>query len=52
MGDGLRSFISGGFGGCCSVVASHPLDVVKVRLQTSTAGKYGGRERGSTAERL
>jgi len=33
----LKSFLSGGFGGMCLVAAGHPLDLIKVRLQTSTA---------------
>ncbi|KAJ9088834.1 carnitine transporter, variant 2 [Entomophthora muscae] len=32
----VKSFISGGFGGMCLVMAGHPLDLIKVRLQTST----------------
>ncbi|KAI9292845.1 mitochondrial carrier [Neoconidiobolus thromboides FSU 785] len=31
----IKSFISGGFGGMCLVIAGHPLDLIKVRLQTS-----------------
>ncbi|KAL9923195.1 congested-like trachea protein [Glossina fuscipes] len=30
----LKSFIGGGFGGVCTVVTGHPLDTIKVRLQT------------------
>lgn len=30
----LKSFIAGGFGGSCLVFAGHPLDTIKVRLQT------------------
>ncbi|KAJ1972169.1 carnitine transporter, partial [Dimargaris verticillata] len=33
----VKSFLSGGFGGMCLVAAGHPLDLIKVRLQTSTA---------------
>lgn len=29
-----KSFIAGGFGGICLVFAGHPLDTIKVRLQT------------------
>ncbi|BFZ10655.1 hypothetical protein BsWGS_13694 [Bradybaena similaris] len=29
-----KDFIAGGFGGICTVFAGHPLDTVKVRLQT------------------
>lgn len=35
----LKSFLSGGFGGMCLVSAGHPLDLVKVRLQTSNEYK-------------
>jgi hypothetical protein len=31
----LKSFLSGGFGGICLVAAGHPLDLIKVRLQTT-----------------
>ncbi|ORX90104.1 mitochondrial carrier [Basidiobolus meristosporus CBS 931.73] len=34
---GVKSFLSGGFGGICLVAAGHPLDLIKVRLQTSNA---------------
>ncbi|XP_012229109.1 congested-like trachea protein [Linepithema humile] len=30
----IKYFLSGGFGGVCCVVAGHPLDTIKVRLQT------------------
>lgn len=30
----LKSFLSGGFGGVCIVLVGHPLDLVKVRMQT------------------
>ncbi|CAL1539273.1 unnamed protein product [Lymnaea stagnalis] len=30
----IKDFIAGGVGGVCTVVAGHPLDTVKVRLQT------------------
>ncbi|KAJ2159714.1 carnitine transporter [Coemansia sp. RSA 552] len=36
---GVKSFLSGGFGGMCLVVAGHPLDLLKVRMQTSTEYK-------------
>ncbi|KAJ2644414.1 carnitine transporter, partial [Coemansia sp. RSA 1285] len=32
----VKSFLSGGFGGMCLVAAGHPLDLLKVRMQTST----------------
>jgi solute carrier family 25 carnitine/acylcarnitine transporter 20/29 len=35
----LKSFLSGGFGGMCLVFAGHPLDLIKVRLQTSNQYK-------------
>ena len=33
---GLKSLVAGGFGGVCEALVGHPLDLVKVRLQTST----------------
>ncbi|KAJ2497210.1 carnitine transporter [Coemansia sp. RSA 1972] len=36
---GTKSFLSGGFGGMCLVAAGHPLDLLKVRMQTSTEYK-------------
>lgn len=30
----LKNFLSGGFGGVCLVFVGHPLDLIKVRLQT------------------
>eukprot|EP00756_Hemistasia_phaeocysticola_P020514 Hpha_TRINITY_DN15721_c3_g6::TRINITY_DN15721_c3_g6_i1::g.39485::m.39485/K15109/SLC25A20_29, CACT, CACL, CRC1; solute carrier family 25 (mitochondrial carnitine/acylcarnitine transporter), member 20/29 len=39
MTEGLKAFLSGGFGGCCCVVVGHPLDLIKTRLQTSTEYK-------------
>ena len=30
----VKNFIAGGFGGTCLVFAGHPLDTIKVRLQT------------------
>jgi len=38
--DQVNSFVSGGFGGICLVAAGHPLDLIKVRLQTSN--QYSG----------
>lgn len=35
----LKAFISGGFGGACLVAVGHPLDLIKVRLQTGTQYK-------------
>lgn len=34
----LKSFIAGGVGGACCVLVGHPLDLVKVRMQTGSAG--------------
>ncbi|XP_005100578.1 mitochondrial carnitine/acylcarnitine carrier protein [Aplysia californica] len=36
-----KDFISGGVGGVCTVVAGHPLDTIKVRLQTMPVPKPG-----------
>lgn len=33
----LKSFLSGGVGGACCVLVGHPLDLVKVRMQTGSA---------------
>lgn len=38
--DNVKAFLSGGFGGMCLVFVGHPLDTIKVRLQTST--QYSG----------
>jgi len=35
----LKDFLAGGFGGVCLVTVGHPLDTIKVRLQTSTQYK-------------
>lgn len=37
---GLRSLVSGGVGGLCSVIVGYPFDLVKVRRQTATKGFY------------
>lgn len=37
----LLSFISGGIGGACAVLVGHPLDLVKVRMQTSGSVPVG-----------
>ncbi|XP_076161910.1 carnitine/acylcarnitine carrier protein colt, mitochondrial isoform X2 [Ptiloglossa arizonensis] len=34
QGSPIKYFLSGGFGGICTVIAGHPLDTIKVRLQT------------------
>ncbi|CAG8608174.1 7268_t:CDS:10 [Ambispora gerdemannii] len=39
---GLKSFISGGYGGVAAVLVGHPFDLIKVRLQTAPAGAYTG----------
>lgn len=31
----IKYFISGGFGGICTVIAGHPLDTIKVRPITN-----------------
>lgn len=36
-----KYFISGGFGGVCTVLAGHPMDTIKVRLQTMPLPKPG-----------
>jgi solute carrier family 25 carnitine/acylcarnitine transporter 20/29 len=40
MTSALKDFLAGGFGGICLVFTGHPLDTIKVRLQTSS--KYKG----------
>ncbi|KAJ3115775.1 carnitine transporter [Phlyctochytrium bullatum] len=37
--DQLKAFLSGGFGGIANVLAGHPFDTLKVRLQTSNQYK-------------
>jgi len=37
----IEYFICGGFGGICTVVVGHPLDTIKVRLQTMPIPKPG-----------
>ena len=32
--DPIKEFFAGGFGGSCLVLVGHPLDTIKVRLQT------------------
>ena len=36
----IKSFLAGGVGGACVVLVGHPLDLIKVRMQT--AGAAGG----------
>ncbi|KAL7538302.1 hypothetical protein ACHAXR_008469 [Thalassiosira sp. AJA248-18] len=38
----LKSFIAGGVGGACCVLVGHPLDLVKVRMQTGGASSSSG----------
>ena len=38
----LRALAAGGVGGICAVLVGHPLDLVKVRLQTAEQGAYNG----------
>lgn len=37
-----KSFVSGGFGGVCSVLVGQPFDLTKTRLQTAQPGQYSG----------
>lgn len=37
----VKYFLSGGFGGICTVLAGHPLDTIKVRLQTMPVPEKG-----------
>jgi carnitine-acylcarnitine carrier protein, putative len=37
----LKNFLAGGFGGVCLVFAGHPLDTIKVRLQTMPKPQTG-----------
>lgn len=37
----LQYFVCGGFGGVCTVLVGHPLDTIKVRLQTMPVPKAG-----------
>lgn len=41
----IKYFISGGFGGICTVLVGHPFDTIKVRLQTTalTGQNYNGK---------
>ncbi|XP_053626777.1 mitochondrial carnitine/acylcarnitine carrier protein isoform X1 [Cherax quadricarinatus] len=38
---GIKDFLAGGFGGACTVVVGHPLDTMKVRLQTQPTPQPG-----------
>jgi len=37
----VKNFLSGGFGGVCTVLSGHPFDTIKVRLQTMPLPKPG-----------
>ncbi|XP_066566127.1 mitochondrial carnitine/acylcarnitine carrier protein [Amia ocellicauda] len=37
----VRNFFAGGVGGACLLLAGHPLDTIKVRLQTQPKAAYG-----------
>lgn len=37
----IKYFLSGGFGGVCTVISGHPLDTIKVRLQTQPIPEAG-----------
>lgn len=39
LSDTLEYFVSGGFGGICTVLVGHPFDTIKVRLQTMPVPK-------------
>ncbi|ORY66652.1 mitochondrial carrier domain-containing protein [Leucosporidium creatinivorum] len=39
---GVKSFLSGGFGGVASVLVGQPFDLTKTRLQTAAPGQYKG----------
>ena len=39
--DPIKEFIAGGFGGSCLVLVGHPLDTIKVRLQTMPRPEAG-----------
>ena len=39
--DPLKNLIAGGFGGMCLVASGHPLDTIKVRLQTMAKPEPG-----------
>ncbi|EIN14091.1 mitochondrial carrier [Punctularia strigosozonata HHB-11173 SS5] len=42
LGDQVKSFLAGGFGGVCAVLVGHPFDLTKTRLQTAGPGVYKG----------
>ncbi|KAM0786981.1 hypothetical protein ACM66B_002399 [Microbotryomycetes sp. NB124-2] len=39
---GVKSFLSGGFGGVCAVLVGQPFDLTKTRLQTAAPSQYSG----------
>ena len=42
-----KSFVAGGAGGMSLVFVGHPLDTVKVKLQTAARGEYAGMVSGA-----
>eukprot|EP01095_Lingulamoeba_sp_RSL-Kostka_P004804 TRINITY_DN16020_c0_g1_i1.p1 TRINITY_DN16020_c0_g1~~TRINITY_DN16020_c0_g1_i1.p1 ORF type:complete len:289 (+),score=66.62 TRINITY_DN16020_c0_g1_i1:48-914(+) len=42
MEDAVKEFIGGAFGGMVGIIAGHPLDSIRIRLQTQTKGYYKG----------
>jgi len=38
----VRHFIAGSFSGCALVLAGHPFDTIKVRVQTAPQGQFKG----------
>lgn len=42
MSDAVKSFVAGGAGGMSLVLVGHPLDTMKVRMQTAPPGQYTG----------
>lgn len=36
----IKHFLAGGFGGMCTVITGHPLDTIKVHLQTMPSGSH------------
>jgi len=38
---GVRNFLAGGIGGVCGITIGHPLDTIKVRIQTAPLPKPG-----------
>lgn len=42
MKGAVKSFLAGGAGGMSLVFVGHPLDTVKVKMQTAAVGEYAG----------